>query len=139
MIIRLNKVHELFSRIKYLLLNSFHTALFPNKRANKGVEPLYPWNVFITFYFPKIGNFNVFFQIYFLKSGQKYIKKECSDTLYTFKTPFQVGKPLFFGRGRWIRTTEVTESESVALPLGDTPIQFATVLYQIEKIFTSIF
>ena len=26
------------------------------------------------------------------------------------------------GRGRWIRTNEVTESESVALPLGDTPV-----------------
>ena len=45
----------------------------------------------------------------------------------------------FFGRGSWIRTNEVTESESVALPLGDTPIQFATVLYQIERIFTSNF
>ena len=30
----------------------------------------------------------------------------------------------FFGWGSWIRTNEVTESESVALPLGDTPILF---------------
>ena len=28
----------------------------------------------------------------------------------------------FNGRGRRIRTYEVTESESVALPLGDTPV-----------------
>ncbi len=36
--------------------------------------------------------------------------KEIVDKIYDFS-----------GRGRWIRTTEVTESESVALPLGDTP------------------
>ena len=33
----------------------------------------------------------------------------------------------------------MTESESVALPLGDTPIKVANVLYQIEKIFSSNF
>ena len=33
----------------------------------------------------------------------------------------------------------MTESESVALPLGDTPIYFSSLLYQIKKTFTSEF
>ena len=32
-----------------------------------------------------------------------------------------------FGRGSKIRTYGMTESESVALPLGDTPLRFAGV------------
>ena len=39
--------------------------------------------------------------------------------------PTQKVELLFFGRGSWVRTNEVTESESVALPLGDTPMWFA--------------
>ena len=61
-----------------------------------------------------------------------------SSNIYPYhkkKTP----KGVLCGRGRWIRTNEMTESESVALPLGDTPTFNAFKLYQIGKIFTSIF
>ena len=53
------------------------------------------------------------------------------------KTPAK--SECFFGRGRWIRTTEVTESESVALPLGDTPKYLTDIFYQILSFFTSVY
>ncbi len=54
--------------------------------------------------------------------------KEIVDKIYDFS-----------GRGRWIRTTEVTESESVALPLGDTPKYLTDIFYQIVFLFTSVY
>ena len=54
----------------------------------------------------------------------KSINKSWLATKHYPQTKKQADKKstYFFGRGRWIRTNEVTESESVALPLGDTPI-----------------
>ena len=55
---------------------------------------------------------------------EKSINKSWLATKHYPQTKKQADKKstYFFGRGRWIRTNEVTESESVALPLGDTPI-----------------
>ena len=57
-------------------------------------------------------------------------------TLHAVKNNDTQKDVVIFGRGSWIRTNEVTESESVALPLGDTP-KFKLLLYCIKiiKIF----
>ena len=33
------------------------------------------------------------------------------------------------GRGGWIRTNEITDPETVALPLGDTPLSYCDVAF----------
>ena len=35
----------------------------------------------------------------------------------------------FYGWGRWIRTTGMADSESAAVPLGDTPLFICDVIY----------
>ncbi len=55
----------------------------------------------------------------------KLLAPNSNPTIYLSKKQTHTfGMDLFFGRGSWIRTNEVTESESVALPLGDTPLFF---------------
>ena len=41
------------------------------------------------------------------------------------KRPVKTGR--FSGRGSWIRTSEMQESKSCALPLGDTPVALISV------------
>ena len=56
-----------------------------------------------------------------MKVGGLYVSFFHFSVIYK-KTFAQNAK--VFGWGAGIRTPEVTESESVALPLGDTPVSF---------------
>ena len=44
------------------------------------------------------------------------------ESIYRKKQAIYKCRLLVFGWGRWIRTTGMADSESAALPLGDTPI-----------------
>ena len=43
------------------------------------------------------------------------------------------GRFVRFGWGGWIRTNEMAESESAALPLGDTPLELSHYAHFLKK------
>ena len=57
------------------------------------------------------------------KREVKREKNEKGTTIFFRKLSF------LFGWGRWIRTTGMADSESAALPLGDTPLFICDIIY----------
>ena len=73
-----------------------------------------------------------------IKKGVRTFGSHRSPRTQT-KKPLAKASGFSFGRGGWIRTNAMTESESVALPLGDAPIFKAFIFYQIYSLFSSVF